>query len=441
MEYSAHTSKVARIAEQVAALSGESVHIAKGGVHHVVPVPADNRFSTKALDVSSLTEILEIDTTRQVCVAEAGVTFAQLLKATLPLGLMPVVVPELEGITIGGAVSGCSIESTSYRYGGFHDTCLEYEIVTGDGRVLTCSPEQDQLIFEMLHGSYGTLGLLTKLTFRLIAAKPYVRMDYRRYGSAPEFLAEIHERSRERDFDFIDGIVHGPDEFVLCLGTMVSSVQSTSSYRRLGPYYKSTRVKQEDYLTTQDYCFRYDADAHWLTRSVRFLEWRPVRTLFGKAFLGSTNLIRWSKRLDKILGLKKRPDVVVDVFIPGDRFVEFCDWYLKELDFFPMWVVPYAMPEPYPWLSPEQVKRIGDDLMIDCAVYGMRNNRPNIDVSELLEEKTYELGGVKTLISRNHYTRERFWNIYNASNYYSVKEKTDPQGLFADLFEKFHRVG
>jgi hypothetical protein len=45
------------------------------------------------------------------------------------------------------------------------------------------------------------------------------------------------------------------------------------------------------------------------------------------------------------------------------------------------------------------------------------------------------------LISRNHYTREAFWEIYNEPNYYSVKDKTDPQRLFSDLFEKFHSVG
>jgi FAD/FMN-containing dehydrogenase len=438
-----HDSKVNRIAGRAASLSAESepVHIAKGGVHHVVPVPSDKRFRSRPLDVSDLTEILEIDVDRKICVAEAGVTFAELLRATLARGLMPAVVPELEGITIGGAVSGCSIESTSFRYGGFHDTCLEYEIVTGDGRVLTCSREQDSLVFEMMHGSYGTLGILTKLTLGLIPAKPYVRMEYRTFTSAEAFLQELREVCGAGDFDFVDGIVHSAVDYVLCLGTLCDSAPYASNYRRTGIYYKSTRERDEDYLTTEDYFFRYDADAHWITRTVPPLQWKWVRALLGGMFLGSTNLIRWSKRLDKIMGLKKRPDVVVDVFIPAQRFTDFTTWYDSELDFYPLWIVPYQMPRPYPWLHPGRVEAIDADLMIDCAVYGMRNNDPAVDHSEALENKTYELGGVKTLISRNHYTRERFWNIYNESNYYSVKEKTDSQGLFPDLFEKLHSVG
>jgi FAD/FMN-containing dehydrogenase len=437
-----HDENVNRIASRAASLSAEPepVHIAKGGVHHVVPVPSDKRFRSRPLDVSDLTEILEIDVDRRICMAEAGVTFAELLRASIAHGLMPAVVPELEGITIGGAVSGCSIESTSFHHGGFHDTCLEYEVVTGDGRVLTCSREQDPLVFEMMHGSYGTLGILTKLTFTLVPAKPYVRMDYRTFTSAEAFFQELRKVCEGGDVDFVDGIVHNEVEYVLCLGTMCDTAPYTSNYRRTGIYYKSTRELKEDYLTIEDYCFRYDADAHWITRTVPPLQWKWIRGILGGVFLGSTNLIRWSKRLDKVMGLKKRPDVVVDVFIPARRFIDFTTWYDHELDFYPLWIVPYRMPRPYPWLHPRRVEAIEEDLMIDCAVYGMRNNDPAVDYSEALENKTYELGGVKTLISRNHYTRERFWDIYNASNYYSVKEKTDPQGLFPDLFEKFHRV-
>jgi hypothetical protein len=71
----------------------------------------------------------------------------------------------------------------------------------------------------------------------------------------------------------------------------------------------------------------------------------------------------------------------------------------------------------------------------------MRNEDRKIDRSEQLEEKTFELGGIKTLISRNHYSPERFWSIYNRANYQKAKEKLDPHGVFRDLYEKLGRVG
>src|SRR5438876_1197063 len=118
-----HDEKVRAIAARVCELVGknEPVHIDKGGVHHVVPLPGDPRFASRPIDVSSLREILSIDVTNRLCTAEPGVTFAEVTRATLAHGLIPMVVPELEGITLGGAVAGCSVESMSFRWGGFHD--------------------------------------------------------------------------------------------------------------------------------------------------------------------------------------------------------------------------------------------------------------------------------------------------------------------------------
>jgi FAD/FMN-containing dehydrogenase len=434
-----HAADVARIAASVRerVTRGEPVHIHKGGVHHFVPLPGDRRFGGAAIDISMLDRVLQIDPATRTCIAEPGVTFANLVRSTLAHGLLPTVVPELEGITVGGAVAGCSVEAMSYAYGGFHDSCSEYEVVTGDGQILTLKPD-DQL-FHMIHGSYGTLAILTRLTFKLVPAKPFVKLEYKKLPTAEAFDAEMRARCAARDYDFIDGIIHGPGEFVLCLGKFVESAPYTSDYRWLDIFYKSTRERTEDYLTTPDYCFRYDTECHWLTRTVPPLEWKPVRFAVGKLFLGSTNLIKWSGILAPILGLKKRPDVVVDVFIPSRNFVEFLHWYEKDFAYWPLWIVPYRIPTPYPWISEAHAGKFQDDLFIDCAVYGKLNNDPNIDYSEVLEKKTYELGGIKTLISSNHHTPEQFWEIYNRKNCDAAKARLDPKKIFPSLYEKFHR--
>ena len=110
--------------------------------------------------------MLEIDVEARLCTAEPGATFADVVRATLAHGLLPKVVPELEGITLGGAVAGCSVESMSYRYGGFHDTCLEYEVVTRRRASGVSLAGADDELFHMLHGSYGTLAILTRVTLR-----------------------------------------------------------------------------------------------------------------------------------------------------------------------------------------------------------------------------------------------------------------------------------
>jgi hypothetical protein len=82
---------------------------------------------------------------------------------------------------------------------------------------------------------------------------------------------------------------------------------------------------------------------------------------------------------------------------------------------------------------------MADELCFDCAVYGRPDDDPAVDVSRLLEDEVFDLRGIKTLISRNHYTPERFWRVYNRPNYDTVKARLDPHGLFPGLYEKFHR--
>ncbi len=75
--------------------------------------------------------------------------------------------------------------------------------------------------------------------------------------------------------------------------------------------------------------------------------------------------------------------------------------------------------------------------MIDCAVYGKVNNDPDVDFSEILERKVTELGGIKTLISRNHYDKKSFWDIFNKPVISKMKKRLDPENVFGDLYEKF----
>lgn len=431
-----HVEKIKSITKQIKANGNTKVPFifTKKTVSHVVPDPNDKEQKLTEIFIGDLTDIIEIDAKNKICTAEAGVSFCDLVKKTLPLGLMPYVVPELKTITIGGAVSGCSIEAMSYRYGGFHHSCLEYEYIDANGNIRTCSPQKDADIFEMLHGSYGTIGILTKLKFKLHEAKPFVKMTYPKFDNFNDFWNFLQERCRLGDYIFVDAIIHNKNKFVACLGEMVDTAPYISKYEWLNIYYKSTLEKDEDYLSMQDYFYRYDAECHWLTRTVPVLENKIVRFFFGKIYLGSTNLIKLSKRLASILKTKKRPDVVVDVFVPSQNFSKFYDWYEHYFDFYPLWIVPYRTPQIYPWINPNHAAKTNDKFYIDCAIYGKPNCEEKVDYSELIENKIFELGGIKTLISRNHYTEERFWEIYNQPAYTAIKTKTDPENRFGTIY-------
>src|SRR5471030_2919703 len=78
------------------------------------------------VDTSKLDHVLEINTSEQYIIVEPSVPMDKLVDATLAKGLMPPVVMEFPGITVGGGIQGGAAESSAFKWGGFHETALEY---------------------------------------------------------------------------------------------------------------------------------------------------------------------------------------------------------------------------------------------------------------------------------------------------------------------------
>jgi FAD/FMN-containing dehydrogenase len=384
----------------------------------------------RKLDVRDLDDIIEIDPVRMTCTAEPGVTFDALVDATLAHGLVPTVVPELRTITIGGAVAGCSLESMSFVYGGFHDSCFEYEVVTAKGDVLRCTPTNEHsLVFQMMHGSFGTLGVLTKLKFGLVPAKRYVKVTYEKYRTLAEYKAGIQRHFVARDVDFMDGIIHSPTEWVLSLGDFVDRAPYTHAYDWTRVYWQSTSRRREDYLRTKDYLFRYD-------RGVTNVHPRSFvgRLLLGK-LVDSDRLLRLAKKLRRVVLPSDHADVTLDMFIPFSRMDEFFAWYRSAIDFFPLWCVPYRRVRDYEWIDERVFGPLDDELFVDIAIYGCRQPEGRNYYREI-EQALSRMNAVKTLISYNYYSPEEFWRTFNKPNYDAVKCITDPDNVFRDLYTK-----
>ncbi|MGD9726674.1 MAG: FAD-binding protein, partial [Nitrospiraceae bacterium] len=74
------------------------------------------------LDLSDFNQVLRVDEKEACAEVEGLTTYEDLVRETLPFNLMPAVVPQLKTITVGGAIAGIGIESSSFRYGFVHET-------------------------------------------------------------------------------------------------------------------------------------------------------------------------------------------------------------------------------------------------------------------------------------------------------------------------------
>jgi FAD/FMN-containing dehydrogenase len=255
----------------------------------------------RRLDVRAFNEVILVDRENNFVESEGMATYEALVDACLPHGVMPAVVPQLKTITLGGALAGVGIESSSHRQGLVHDTVLETDVLLGDGRIVTCSPGNENAdLFFGFPNSYGTLGYALRVKAKTIPVKPYVRLQHLRFSDGKLFFQALETYLREGAVDFVDGVVFEPGKMFISLGRFVDEAPYVSDYTYEKIYYRSIAERTEDYLTVKDYLWRWDTDWFWCSKNVGAQNGFLRKFLFGKRNLGSktyTRIMRWNSRV------------------------------------------------------------------------------------------------------------------------------------------------
>lgn len=445
---SEHEHRIARLTEQLAMLPPQApVRLAKR-TSNLFRTRVRN--STPGLDVSGFQHVLEVDPQRRTADVEGMVTYESLVNATLAHGLMPLVVPQLKTITLGGAVSGVGIESSSFRNGVPHESVLEMDLLTGGGELITVSPtnEHSELFFGFPN-SYGTLGYALRLRIELDPVKPYVHLRHIRHHDAEAFFEDLARNCAGNGpygaVDFVDGTVFGPDELYLTLGTFVDEAPYTSDYTWLEIYYRSIQQRGQDFLTVRDYLWRWDTDWFWCSRAFG-AQRRWVRRLAGRRLLRSE--VYWKivdferrrrvmSRIDRRRGRPGQEHVVQDIEVPVRQAAKFLDFFHREIPISPVWVCPLRQRDatrrwPLYEFDPNMLYvNFGFWSTVDLAP-GEADSTHN----RLIERTVEALDGRKSLYSTAYYTEDDFWRLYNGEYYWRLKKRYDPNGRLLDLYAK-----
>ncbi|PPL14426.1 FAD-binding oxidoreductase [Microterricola pindariensis] len=448
----AHADGVQRLLASYRALpDGAPVRLAK---------PTSNLFRTRTqarapgLDTTGLTDVIAVDPEARTADVAGMCTYEDLVAATLAHGLAPLVVPQLKTITLGGAVTGLGIESTSFRNGLPHESVLEMDILTGAGELLTASPEENPDLFRAFPNSYGTLGYAVRLRIELEEVKPFVALRHVRFHSLTELVAAMSRITETRQLDgirvdYLDGVVFSEEEGYLCLGTQSDAPGPVSDYTDQAIYYRSIQHEagvSTDRLTIHDYLWRWDTDWFWCSEAFgaqnprlrRLWPKRYRRSSFYGALMKYEQRFHIGDRLERVKGKPRRERVVQDVEIPIERCVEFLDWFLARVPITPIWLCPLRLRE-------------SGETAAGWPLYPMQPNRSYVNVgfwstvpvgrltgqtNRLIERKVSALDGHKSLYSDSFYTPAEFDALYGGEAYRAVKRRYDPDSRLLDLYAK-----
>ncbi|HET7388782.1 MAG TPA: FAD-binding oxidoreductase [Nocardioidaceae bacterium] len=465
----AHAEAVRRLQASYDAIpSGSPVRLAKHTSNLFRP---RQRSDTPGLYVSGLTGVVGVDVENQTADVQGMCTYEELVDVTLARGLIPYVVPQLRTITLGGAVTGLGIESTSFRNGLPHESVLEMDVLTGDGTVVTTRPGDE--LFDAFPNSYGSLGYTTRIRIRLERAPRFVALRHIRFADLDALAKALDLVVEQREWegtrvDGVDGVVFAPEEAYLTLATWSGEAggfeapplrspapqpptpqpptpqppTSTSDYTGMDVYYRSIQQREHDLLTCYDYLWRWDTDWFWCSgafglQNPRIRRWWPRRWRRSDVYhrlVGLENRYGAMARLDAWRGRPARERVVQDVEIPVERLAEFLPWFDEHVGMRPVWLCPLRSTRRWPTypLEPEAT-------YVNVGFWGTVPIAPGAadgDKNRAVEAKVHELGGHKSLYSDAYYDKDSFDRLYNVANLERVRSATDPDGRLTSLYEK-----
>lgn len=403
------------------------------------------------LDVSGFDGVIEVDVEARTADVLGMTTYEHLVDALLPYGFMPLVVPELKTITLGGALTGLGIESSSFRNGMPHESVTEIDVLTGAGEVVTATPEGEHRdLFYGFPNSYGTLGYLLRARIELEPVHRFVHLRHLRFDNFAELvevLGDVAEAGRYEgeQVDFLDGTVFSPSESYLTLGGWADTAPTTSDYSWTDIYYRSIQSKREDWLTVRDYLWRWDTDWFWCSRAF-LAQRRLIRLLAGRRLLRSDvywKLLAFEERhhvkarIDRFRGLPPRETVIQDVQLPVERLEEFLQGFSENVPVSPFWLCPVRKRDAA--VTWDLYRLEPDRLYVNAGFWTTVALSPGMEPdhhNRWVEEDVDRLGGRKSLYSSVFYEEPRFWDMYNGDVYHQLKDRYDPAGRLLDLYSK-----
>ncbi|TKA72283.1 hypothetical protein B0A55_06181 [Friedmanniomyces simplex] len=427
----------------------------------------------RMVDTSALNHVLNINPESKTCLVEPNVPMDQLVDATLPYGLIPPVVMEFPGITVGGGFAGTAGESSGFRYGFFDETVNWIEIVLANGETVTASPRERADLFHGASGTFGTLGVTTLLELRLIPSKRYVELTYHPVSSPQEALHTMHLATQIPSTDYIDGILFSPNRGTIITGRLTDDLAPGTHiqpfHRAQDPWFylhadrTTTTTEQQQQPVKQatplrDYLFRYDRGAFWTGRYAFSYFLVPFNRL-TRYLLDGFMRTRVMYQALHASGHAGRY-LIQDLLLPWERAGEFVEFVGGELGgVWPVWVCPFVVRGELA-LRPrlrldggseggkkgeveeeeEGGGKEGEDgkrMFVNIGVWGPGSTDPGRFVAQnrRLEQKVRELGGIKWLYAQAYYTEDEFREIYDQEWYEGLRTKYHAEHL-PTVFDK-----
>lgn len=417
------------------------------------------KLTHRAINVG-LYDILDIDEQRRVVRVEPLATMGQISRDLLSRGWTLAVVPELDELTVGGLVMGFGVETSSHKYGLFQHICESFELVTAEGKVLYCSPEENPELFYQIPWSHGTLGFLVAAELKIVPAARYVKLHYQPVYSLAELTEAFTRACRDTGtYDFVEALSYSLDTGVIMRGVFCDQPTSDGSVNPIGRWHKpwfykhvqSFLDKQHsavEYIPLRDYYHRHTRSYFWAMEEIIPFGNHPLfRALLGWALPPRIELLKYTET-ETTRRLREKHHVVQDMLVPAAHLRKSLEYFDREYSLYPLWLSPmavYANPLNLGFVRPFVAEDGSvDELYVDIGAYGTPK-KPGFDnktALPALEQFVIEHKGYQALYATTTLSHADFRRMFDHSSYDALRAALPYCGqAFGEVWDKVSSKG
>lgn len=451
---------------------------ASTGVGHCVRGPAYKE-GAWTVDVTDLNHVLCVDVASETCLVEPGVTMEKLCRILLQHGYLPPVVPEFRCITVGGAIMGLGLESSSFRHGMFEDSVNNMRMILGDSNIILVSAENEHSeLFYGTFGSYASLGILVSVELKIVRASSLVRINYQ--SITPKEAAcgtVLCHPSKGEDIDFCEGVIFSnsrasrvtakfvnlekSDDRICCkvasiipsLADRIKILDITHWRHTWGQWFfefVESRPAEgwSEVVPTLDYLFRWDRGAYWCA----MLSERLPSNICARLALGGYFSAQRAYSIEH--ASKTNNDfhrIVQDCCVPeGSRLRRFLEFVNESYGIYPIWLCPVrnvlaasGRRKQKLFSLPSSPSGRDVNFYVNVGVYGiprMFHGKPwhlsYIEGNRALHDATVRMKGARAYYSTSYCTREEFWKHHDKEAYEKLRAKYAADGVYIDIYTK-----
>lgn len=204
----------------------------------------DASLGRRMLSGLALEEVFELDPEKGTLRCSAGLLLDEILLRIVPKGFFLPVTPGTRLVSLGGAIGG-DIHGKNHHVDGSFSAFVEHmDVMTGDGRTITCSATENPDLFRATCGGMGLTGFILEATIRL---KPitsaYIRQRSIKCADLDDLFSKFEEyKDATYNVAWIDLMAKGRHQgrSVLLLGEHadVAELKGTKAKDPLRPHGK-----------------------------------------------------------------------------------------------------------------------------------------------------------------------------------------------------------